>query len=170
MNRPNPNELVYPIRNVKYGDFPLLDELIDRGKTISTKGGFDQTLNCEFIEAVSVSTGEAALDIVERAKKTGKLEPLASLVYSLIPDNTRTIGTVDIKAVLLPYHQFVDGVMEDLSQNIIFQVQITPDNVLGDTILANGTILMKSGGAYIAYRYSVRGGPADMWLSKDSLI
>ena len=48
--------------------------------------------------------------------------------------------------------------MKELSENVRFQVQITPDNILGEEILGRGLLIMKSGGNYIAYRYSVETG------------
>jgi len=158
MDKTQPNRLSYPIRTINYGDFPLLDELLGRGRTVIQKTGFDRASKRRFHEGFNLATGESLVDLLEKARASGRLEPLASLVYSLIPAGAEMAGTPSVHHLLVSYQQQVDGIMRDLSKNITFQAQVTPDNIWGEAILANGLLLMKSGGSYIAYRYSIQEG------------
>ena len=157
MDKSHSTKLAYPIKTIHVGDFPLLDELLGRGRSVVNRVGFDPASNSRFLEGMRLADGETALEILDRARASGTLEPLASLAYSLVPQNARS-RAVNIQGLLLPYQQHVDNTMRELSQNISLQVQTTPDNTWGDVILANGLLLMKSAGTYIVYRYSMQGG------------
>ena len=158
--------LIYPIRGIYVGDFPLLDEIIVGSREVATKIGFDPNTKQPSKEFVREVTIESVAGLLEHARQSGNLEPLTSLVYFLIPGNAFTASKdiaghdIDkmIQQFLLPYEKHIESMMMELSQNIIFQAQITPDNIWGEEILGRGLLLMKSGGNYIVYKYSVETG------------
>lgn len=155
MDKQHPRKITYPISTIRIGDFPLLDELVSRSQKVAEGISLDTTSNQYFMRGIiDVSKNKTAHEFLDRARETGRLEPLASLAYLLMPNGVPG-GPKHIQGLLLPYQQHVDIVMAELSQNINFQVQITPDNTRGRVIFNNGLIIMKSGGNYIVYRYSV---------------
>ena len=160
MNGQVPNRLEYPIRVIQKGDFLLLDEIVDNYKTRDGRISFDPSSERHVQEGFAVMQMKTLRNFLDRAREIGNLEPLASIVYFLLPSGV-AVGSEYIQCLSLPYQQHIDSVMRELSQNIRFQVQITPDNIWGDMILRNGILLMKSGGNYIAYRYSIGGDSAN---------
>ncbi len=157
MDKQKPSKLVYPIEAIQIGNFPLLDELISRSQIVREKFGFDPGSQRQVLNGFGVIRESDVQEFLERARETGQLEPLTSLTYFILPDNA-VVQRKGIQSFLLPYQQHVEAIMKELSQNISFQVQITQDNILGEVILRNGILIMKSGGNYVVYRYSVEKG------------
>lgn len=157
MDKQKPSKLVYPIKAIQIGNFPLLDELIGRCQIVGKKFGFDPGSQRQVLNGFGVIRESDVQELLERARETGQLEPLTSLTYFILPDNA-VVQRKGIQSFLLPYQQHVEAIMKELSQNISFQVQITQDNILGEEILGRGLLLMKSSGNYVVYRYSVEKG------------
>ena len=163
MNEQHPIRLVYPMRGIQVGDFPLLDELASVSRKVAARVSFDHNAKLPFKEIICEVTEESMHILLEHARQTGSLEPLASLIHFMIPSYTYADSKnhADLRIFqqsLLPYEKHIELIMKELSENVRFQVQITPDNILGEEILGRGLLIMKSGGNYIAYRYSVETG------------
>jgi len=151
MNEPRKVTVEYPIQVAHSGDFPLLDEVIRDSMKIGPIPNPDY--GRVGLAAVSV---ENARKLIEGARESGELEPLASLSYSML--SVAIVGQQDnLQELLIPYQQHVDDVRRELSQNLRFEVQQTPGNAW-DVPLASGLLLYKSGGNIFAYRHSVESG------------
>jgi hypothetical protein len=162
MNESRKATIEYPIQIIKYGDFPLLDEVvIGSNKIRHIPDPEHGSVGLALVE------GESMRKIVERAMGKNELEPLASLCYFIIPANLQG-KKEDIPGSLLPYQQRVDEIRRELSQNISFEVQHTPGNDW-DGILANGLILFRSGGNVSAHRYSVQTGKRGRFVRFEKL-
>lgn len=152
MNRPKPRRLRYPIGIIQMGDYPLLDELVSEGRIFRRITGLESSIGTSVVQREHIQA------VLDRARETGQLEPLTSLAYFMVPGTANTKSS-DLDSFLLPYQQHTESIMRELSENISLQVQMTPDNTWGEAVLNNGTLILKSGGKYIVYRYSVeRGG------------
>lgn len=149
--------LEYPILKVPLGEFPLLDDLAREGHFFAGRTQLDLTRNMRHEDYVMTVFGDAVHELLNRARESGKLEPLASLAYFILPQNTNTLAAMAIKDKLLPYQQDAMDRMVKLAQNIALEVQVTPDNVWGNAVLNNGILIFKSGGKFFAYRYAVKG-------------
>ena len=87
------------------------------------------------------------------AVKIGTIEPLATILYSFLPGGTVN-NWDDFKKFLEPYYKRLHILEKELSENLSFEVQVI-DDLLGNTILGSGKILLLNKKELVPYKYSV---------------
>jgi hypothetical protein len=154
MTNDKPEKYVFPV--------PLKDLISDSilkgllyGSAKTPVATLYPTLGAKFRSVADRLSPEQVRETLEQARRTGNFEPLATLVYSILPKSYKGNDRRVHDDLLSPYIGVLDQMSRELSDNLYFKVQETDDNIWGLSPLSNGQLLVRVGKKYIAFKYSI---------------
>jgi len=140
--------LIFPLSREELLFDPAIISIFDNSQNYSPEVPDDSSPYVEIF--ASDSDMARGLNI---AVEKGTFEPLATLLYSFLPEGTPW-DKDNFKKFLAPYYEKLNKLRKELSENITFEVQVI-DDILGDILLGSGKLLISSKGEFIPYKYLV---------------